>query len=478
MTTGQQSAEEEVSGWRHSLIAFQVANFRWLFAGRVTSNMARQMRVFLRAWMVLELTDSPLLMGLVVSSLSWPMLVLPFVGGVMADRFDRKRLLQWTESLLTVLWFVVAFSVLLGAKDIGPEVLQVQWWHFIITSFISGVIQSIGRPGHQAMIGSVMDSRRLPSAVALDSIADTWPRIGGPAFAALAIWLVGGPWQQWGPWLFFFTSAAQLFTAITIFAMKWQPGMDVSKTRKKTSAWRDFVEGLALIRNNAVLISLVALGFAFMLFAGGASFLLPVFARDVLSGGGDDGAAAFGLLSTAQTIGASLGALVNVALANFSSRGKLLLGVGLGHAFALVAFSQSTILYLSVGLILMSSGSGVFFRTSQRMLLQRFAPNDARGRVMAMDVFQQGLSPIGVLIWGVIAEIFQARYGIADGTQLTWMLGGIMYAMIIILFFAFVPALRSFRIGQIQVPPLAMRDEPAAGPVAPTPEAAPAARQP
>lgn len=96
---------------------------------------------------------------------------------------------------------------------------------------------------------------------------------------------------------------------------------------------------------------------------------------------------------------------------------------------------------------------------------------------MAMDVFQQGLSPIGVLIWGVIAEIFQARYGIADGTQLTWMLGGIMYALIIILFFAFVPALRSFRIGQIQVPPLPMRDEPAAaGPG--TPEAVPAARQP
>ncbi len=269
--------------------------------------------------------------------------------------------------------------------------------------------------------------RRLPSAVALDSISDTWPRIGGPAFAALCIAIVGGEWTRWGPWLFFFTAAAQLFTAITIFAMKWEPGMNVAKARRKASAWRDFVEGLALIRNNAVLLSLVAMGFSFMLFAGGASFLLPVFARDVLSDGSGDGAAAFGLLSTAQTIGSSAGAFVNVALAGFSNRGKLLFGVGLANSLAIVAFSQSTLLFLSVGLIAISSASGVFFRTSQRMLLQRFAPNEARGRIMAMDVFQQGLSPIGVLIWGIIAELLQGQYGIERGTQLTWMIGGVMW---------------------------------------------------
>src|SRR5690606_20096794 len=97
------------------------------------------------------------------------------------------------------------------------------------------------------------------------------------------------------------------------------------------------------------------------------------------------------------------------------------------------------ILILSLVLIAFSSMTGVFFRTSQRMLLQRFAPNEARGRVMAMDVFQQGLSPIGVLVWGAVAEILQSQYGTAQGTQLTWLIGGILYAVIIVLFFAFVP---------------------------------------
>lgn len=432
-------------GLRGTLSAFQVTNFRWLFASRVTSNMARSMRVFLRAWMVLELTDSPLLMGIVVSSLSWPMLVLPFVGGVMADRVDRKRLLQWTESLLTVLWFTVALTILFGAFQIGPEFLRVQWWHFILSSFASGVIQSIGRPGHQAMIGSIMDARRLPSAVALDAISDTWPRIAGPGIAAVAIALVGGTWQHWGPWLFMLTSLFQLFTAAAIFAMKWEAGMNVATLRARTGAWRDFIAGLVLIRGNPVLLSLVGLGFSYMLFAGGASFLLPVFARDVIGGG----AAVFGLLSTSQTVGSSLGAGANVLLVQFSNRGKLLFGVGLANAVAIAAFSQSTILIVSVMLIAACSMTSVFFRTSQRMLLQRFAPNEARGRVMAMDVFQQGLSPIGVLIWGAIAQQFQSAYGTAQGTQLTWLLGGVLYATVIIVFFSLVPALRNFKIAEM-----------------------------
>jgi hypothetical protein len=343
----------------------------------------------------------------------------------------------------------------MAAFDFGPTLLRVQWWHFIITSFLSGVIQSIGRPGHQAMIGSVMDRRRLPSAVALDSIADTWPRVAGPAVAAVAIAIVGGSWERWGPWLFTLTSLGQLLTFITILMMKWQPGMNVSRQRERRSAWRDFLDGLKLIKSQPVLLSLVGMGFAFMLFAGGAAFLLPVFARDVMGLGQDKGAAAFGLLSTAQTVGSSIGALVIVSLVNVSNRGRLLLVAGVIHAFSVVAFSQSTILVLSVALIATNSMTGVFFRTSQRMLLQHIAPNEMRGRVMAMDVFQQGLSPIGVLIWGVIAELMQGRYGLAEGTQVTWLLGGVMYGVIIVVFFTFVPALRSFRIGETTPAPAA-----------------------
>ena len=425
--------------------AFQIPNFRILFAGRVTSNMARQMRVFLRGWMVLELTNSPLLMGVVISSLSWPMLVLPFVGGVMADRIDRKLLLKWTETLLVVLWAATTALVMLGAWDVGPSFLRIRWWHFIITSVLSGVIQSIGRPGHQAMVGSIVDKGRLSSAVALDSIADHWPRVAGPALGTVAIAMIGGTWHNWGPWLFGLTAAGQLFTAITIFLLKWEPGMKVARTHDQSSAWRDFINGIQHIKGEPVLLSLVALGISFMLFAGGASFLLPVFTRDVLGYGPEQGAAMFGILSTLQTVGSSLGALIVVLAANFRNRGMLLFFIAVLHGACLIAFSQSTVLLLSAALILGTSFTGVFFSTTRRMFMQLAAPDHLRGRVMSMEVFQQGLSPIGVIIWGSIAELMQARQGLAEGTQTTWLLGGLMYTAIAVLFFAFVPALRRLR---------------------------------
>ncbi len=126
--------------------------------------MGRTMRVFARAWLVYEMTESPLRMGIATSALAWPMLFMPLFGGIVADRVDRKKLLLVTESILVVLWSVVALLIPLGLFE---------WWYFIISAVISGVIQSFGRPGHQAMICSVVDSKRLGNAVALDSVSET-----------------------------------------------------------------------------------------------------------------------------------------------------------------------------------------------------------------------------------------------------------------------------------------------------------------
>ncbi len=454
--------EKGANRFREALAAFESRNFRILFTGRLTSNMARSMRVFLRSWLTLELTNSPFLMGVVASSLSWPMLVVPFIGGVLADRVNRKTLLLWTEGLLTVLWAFTAMCVMFGAWEIGPTPLRIQWWHFTITSFLSGVIQSIGRPGHQAMVGSVVDRKRLAGAVALDSVSDTWPRVGGPAIAAVAIAALGGDWHTWGPWLFGLTSLGQGLTFITILMLKWEPNMEVAKKRTKDNEqpiWKDFTEGIKILKGHQVLGALVLLGLSFHLLAGGAQFLLPVFARDVLGGGGENGAVIQGVLNTSSTIGNSIGALVIVFLATFRNRGLLLLGVALLHSVSVIVFSQSTILALSVGLTMVNTMTSMFFRTTQRVLMQMSAPDDMRGRVMSLDVVQNGLNPIGVLIWGSIAQVLQGKYGLAEGTQMTWLIGGIMYGIIAIVFFAFVPNLRKFKWdtetqGQVEVVPV------------------------
>ena len=441
-TDRPQSAHAEEPG---RLAAFQIANFRLLFAGRVTSNLARQLRVVLRGWMALELTNSPFLMALVVSSLSWPMVFMPFIGGVLADRVDRKKILKWTESLLTLLWAFVAMLVFFGAYQIGPSYLRIEWWHFIVTSVVSGIIQSIGRPGHQAMLGSVVDEKRLSSAIALDAVSDTWPRVGGPGLAAPVILLIGGTWHSWAPLLFTVSAIGQFFSVITIFLLRWEPRMDVSKTRQVGSPWEDFVEGMQFIKGNGVLLALVGLGLAFMLFSGGAMFLLPIFARDVLRLGSEQGAAGYFGFQLIQTLGASIGAGLLVMLALFRRRGLLLMGMAAGHAVCMILFSQSTIFMLSAFLILGNSVTQVGFRTIRRMAMQALAPDEMRGRIMSMDVFLQGLGFIGALVWGSIAQLMTNEFGLARGAQHTLLLGATLYGLVTIIFFIFVPILRRFR---------------------------------
>ena len=422
---------------RGALIAFEIPNFRILWAGRATSNMARQMRVFLRAWIVWDITGSPFLLGFVTSSLAWPMLFMPFLGGFLADKFDRRRLVKITESLLVVLWVTVAALVYLDV---------VLWWHFIISSVLSGVIQSIGRPGHQALLGSIVDKKRLANASALDNAADTWPRVAGPALGAILIGAIGVGW------LFWITAAGQLFTAITLFLLDWDPVEQRDKQRSKGHS-SSFTAGFKYVWREKVLLGLIGLGVSFAMIGGSAMFMLPIFADAIL----DVGASGLGFLMTASTIGGSLGALAVVAMSNFKHRGYLLLVVAILNTVVLIGFSRSDLFLVSMFLIFGMGMAQVLFRAMRLVAMQVLAPDDLRGRVMSFQTTIQGMTWIGVLIMSTIAEflsrdagfnvwgLFHLGGGIKRGVADTLMISGIAYGIISMTFFATFPALRRFR---------------------------------
>jgi MFS family permease len=420
---------------RGGLIAFEEPNFRLLFAGRVTSNMARQMRVFLRAWIVWETSGSPFLLGFVTSSLAWPMLFMPFVGGFLADKIDRRRLLKYTESLLVVLWASVAFLVYFE---------YIQWWHFVISSVLSGVIQSIGRPGHQAILGSIVDKERLPNAVALDSIADTWPRVAGPAVGGLLIGAIGTGW------LFWMTSLGQLFTAITIFLLRWNPEEQRERQRRAGHSG-SFFEGFKHVWREKVLFGLIGLGVAFAMIGGSAMFMMPIFADAILGVGGSG----LGAIMTVSTIGASMGGLAVVFLSNFRHRGYVLFAVAMLNAVVIVAFSRSEIFLVSLVFVFGMGMAQVMFRTMRIVAMQILTPDDLRGRVMSFQTTVQGMTWIGVLIMGSLAEGLSRRSvdlgfmtlggDVASGAADTVLISGILYGIISLAFFTFSPALRRFK---------------------------------
>jgi len=418
------------------IAAFEIPNFRLLWAGRVTSNMARSMRNFLRVWVVWETTNSPLRLGIVSASLAWPMLFMPFVGGFLADKLDQKRLLQFTEVGLAILWGVIAVLVFTG---------RIEWWHFIISGLLSGFIQSIGRPVHQAILGNIVDPKRLPNAVALDTAADTWPRAAGPALGGVLMGFIGLRWT------FVLHVLGQVFTALTIFLLNWNP---VNRLNQPASQGigNQFFDGFRYVWNEPVLFGLIGLGVCFAMIGGSVHFLMPLFADLILGVGGSG----LGFLMTASTLGASAGSLLVVLFSKFPFRGYLLLGVAILNTALLFSFSRSSVFLASLVIVMGMGMANVMFRSFRVVAMQVLTPNSIRGRVMSFQTSIQGMGWIGVLVMGSLAEVLSRSQGLnlrivklggdpIQGGADTVLVSSIMYGLVSIGFFALVPALRRFK---------------------------------
>ena len=389
-------------------------NFALLMVGRGTSNMGRNMRVFARAWLVLELTNSPFLLGLVTSAISWPMLFMPFVGGVLADRVDRRKLVLYTEFALTILWFATSVVITLG---------WIQWWHLMITSMLSGIIQSIGRPGHHAMVGQVVTKEQLASAAAIDSVVDHWPRAVGLAVATLLIVYIGTEG------LFWFTAILQFFTGCSLLLLRWKPQ---AVEAAKKSAKSNFLEGLHYVRKEPVVVGVVTVGVAATLF-GGVGFLMPFFARDIL----EVGARGLGTMMLASTLGVSIGSGLVMILANYQRRGLLLVIGSLTATAFTIGFSLSTVYFLSIGLVFFVGFFQTFRGSMVDVVMQLIAKPEIRGRVMSVRVAIQGFSWMGVLLLGALAE--------AIGPARTVLFGSIASGMVALAIFIAIPAIPKFR---------------------------------
>ena len=340
------------------------------------------------------------------------MLFMPFVGGVLADRVDRKKLLKYTEFALVILWAVVALVITLG---------WIRWWHLMISAVLSGIIQSIGRPGHQAMLGTVVEKDQLPTAVAIDSAADHWPRAVGLLIATLLIVTIGTSGVFW------ITAGGQLITGVTILFFQWnERPIEAGKQSVRSS----MMEGFKYIRGEPVILGVVLLGAASSLFAGSYQFLMPFFARDILG----VGAQGLGLLLLSSSIGVSFGAAAVFVLSKYPRRGLVLFGAAALYTVLILSFSRSHIYYLSIGIVFGMGIANVTTRAMVQMILQLMAPDHLRGRIVSLRVTIQGLSWIGVLIMGAIAEVI----GAAD----TVLLGGAIYGLVILAMFVKMSSLR------------------------------------
>lgn len=370
-----------------------------------------------QGWLVLELTDSPGLLGLVGAIAGIPTLFLAVVAGVLADRLDRRRLLARTYVAAAIVAAVLALLTTTGT---------VVYWHVAVVAFVGGVLLTIQMPAGQAIVSTVVDRAALGSAIALNSAQYNLMRIVGPSLAGLAI-------AAGGLALGFWANTIALVVVAAIFTRLPLPPTRAAG-RLQAALWRDLQDGVRHVAADPVLAALVLLAAAPALFVLSYLTFLPVYARDILV----IGAPGLGLLTGSIGVGALAGALLMASRRPSGGSGRLLLAGLVSMSLSLTTFALSTSVPVTCLALAILGASQVAYYSTTNTLLQVRVPARLRGRVHSLYVLTSiGLIPVGNLVAGAIAE--------RTGVPPVLAVGGALTLVVVLLTAAVRPELRRLR---------------------------------
>ena len=410
-----QAAAETISGSQRllqALSALRHRNYRLYWLGQLSSVLAQNMEGVAQGWLVLELTNSPLLLGLTGLTFAAPTIALTLLGGVIADRADRRRIMILSQS-------VSALNFVLLATLIVFEWIAL--WHVMTLAFVSGCVRAFDRPSRMALLPQMVPKEDIANAVAVGGTIWQLNRLVGPALAGMLIYLIGiGP-------TYYFCFGASLIAVILWLGIR----LATQSTAPSTGGvMQHMAEGLNFIRKNEIYFIFIAMIFFNSAFGMSYLILMPVFARNVL----DVGSQGFGFLQSSGGAGALVGVL---AVAWFShSRGKgrqsLFGATVFGILLILFALSKSDALSLVVAFGLGTASQ--FYMTTISTVLQVNLPNELRGRVMGIYGLAWELMPVGGMIAGAIAEYAGAPIAVG--------FGGFMVAAMALLVAIFYPSIR------------------------------------
>ncbi len=366
--------------------AFQYRDFRLLWIGACTSSIGTWMQKVAQSWLVLEISQSPFLLGLDAFLGEIPIFMFSLFGGVVADRMDRRKILLASQ----VIQLTCAFLL---ASLIGLKVVQV--WHILSLSFVVGLAQAFGGPAYQALFPALVDPEDLPNAIALQSIQFNLARIIGPVLGGLALTKLGAVW------CFTLNGASFLAVIVSILLLK----MTFVPKKTEASLLDSMKQGIGFIRTKPAMMSLIALAFIMTALAVPMITFLPVFAKDIFR----QGPTVFTLFLSVSGAGSVTGALIVAALGNMKHKGRVALFMLICLGAGIASFSLSTSVALSCVFLFVSGSAMIAVFATISSLVQLITSNEMRGRVMSIyNVAFRGGMPFGSLTTGWLVPIFSA----------------------------------------------------------------------
>ncbi|PEC50587.1 MFS transporter [Bacillus sp. AFS096315] len=374
-------AQIEVQNKKNSRFAFQSKSFNIFMTGSLISRVGDWMDLVALNWAVLQFTNSPIHLGIMNACRLVPTFLLSVPAGIMADRFDRRKLLIWLQVGMMLLTFVIGFLV---AK--GPS-----FWLFALIVAIRSMLAAMDPPIRNALIPNLVPESSMASALAVNTMIINLSRIIGPAIAGIFLGIINIAnlfyINAWGTFA--------VLISLAIIRADYQLIKYKDKDEKIT-----IKEAVDFVRKKPSVQSLLILAIVPMVFGFPYTTMMPLFAKELLHLGPEG----FGVLLSISSIGAIIGTSWLSIGKEIIETGKWLIYSNIGFGLSLLLFI-GTNNYLVAGLAMFLVGlTSQTYRTLSRITLQKQVPDHLRGRIMSIALMDRGFIPLGALLIGAIAS--------------------------------------------------------------------------
>jgi MFS family permease len=388
------------------LRAFRSRNYRLFFGGQLISLCGTWMQVIAQSWLIYRLTGSAVLLGLVGFCSQIPVFVLSPVGGAVADRHDRRRILVLTQTAAMIQAFILAALTLTG---------WIQVWHLLALAALLELVNAFDVPARQAFVVQMVGKDDLINAIALNSSMFNSAHIIGPAVAGVLVATVGEGWC-------FFINGVTCIAVIAGYLLMRLPGP--TRIRPVGSVLTGIVEGFRYAWRTGPIRALLLLLGLVSLMGMPYAVLMPIFADQVLHGG----PRALGLLMGAAGVGALMGALTLAARRGVSGLERWIAGSSMAFGACLILFACSRSLWLSAAFLVATGFAMIGQNAASNTLIQSIVPDGLRGRVMSIySMMFIGMAPFGSLLAGGLAHRLGAPGTVAIGGVICIGGGGVFW---------------------------------------------------
>mgnify|MGYP002859182947 CR=1 FL=1 len=376
--------------------AFLYPEYRAFWIGMLASVSGFQMMQFGQIVLVHRLTESTIFLGLLGLSSGIPAIILNPLGGVYADRWDRRRLVVFTQIITALLLLLLAILTWTGL---------VNAWHCLVIAFLVGSVEAFDQSARRALFPHLVPRSALVSAVALNSAIWSGTRIVAPAAAGLII-------AFFNPAIAFFIASLG-FVVMAYFIYRLAPIPSPATTR--ISPAKEMLEGLNFIRRNSPFPFLIVMTFFNSFFGISYIYLMPVFAIDILK----IGTIGQGWLLSISGVGSLVTTVWLGTAKEIKNKSILVIGGGISFGLSVAAFGLTSRFFPSYGmalaLMLFIGLTSSTYMISIQSSLQLLVPDNMRGRVMGFFGMSWNILPIGGMQVGTLASFITAPYAVATG---------------------------------------------------------------